>query len=45
MVDREVSRIQKYTESKRTRIMVATVTQVNARAGRTKYQADVFLLE
>ena len=36
--------MQKYEESKTTRIMTATVPHVTAWAGRTKYQADGFLL-
>ena len=38
-------RMHKYRERKMTRIMLATVPHVTARAGRMKYQADVFLLE
>jgi len=36
--------MHKYGESKTTRIMMATVRHVTARAGRTKYQAAWFLL-
>jgi len=44
MEDRETPRMRKYVESKMTRIMMATVPHVTAWAGRTKYQADGFLL-
>ena len=37
--------MRKYGESKMTRIMMATVPHVNAWVGRTKYQADGFLLD
>jgi len=37
--------MHKYLESKTTRIMMATVRHVTAWAGRTKYQADGFLLD
>ena len=44
MEDRETPRMRKYGESKTTWIMMATVRHVTAWAGRTKYQADGFLL-
>ena len=43
MEDRETPRMQKYGESKTTRIMTATVPHVTAWAEGTKYQADGFL--
>jgi len=45
MEDRETPRMRKYGESKTTRIMMATVRHVTAWAGRTKYEADGFLLD
>jgi len=37
--DRETPRMQKYVESKTTRIMMTTVRHVTSGAGRTKFQA------
>jgi len=45
MEDRETPRMHKYGESKTTRIMMATVTPITAWVGRTKSQADGFLLD
>jgi hypothetical protein len=39
MEDREMPRMQKYVESKTTRIMMATVSHVTSEAERTKFQA------
>jgi len=44
MEDRETARMRKYGESKTTRIMMATVTQVTSGLGFRKFQADEFLL-
>ena len=44
MEDRETPRMHKYGESKTTQIMMATVRQVTAWVGCTKYQAAWFLL-
>ena len=44
MEDRETPRMHKYGESKRTRILMATVPHVTAWAGLAKYQAAWFLL-
>ena len=44
MEDRETPRMHKYGGSKTTRIMI-TVRHVTAWAGRTKYQADGFLMD
>jgi hypothetical protein len=45
MEDRGTPRMRKYRESKTTRIMMSTVPHITAWAGRTKYQADGFLLD
>jgi hypothetical protein len=37
--------MRKYGESKTTQIMMVTVRHVTAWAGRTKYQANVFLFD
>jgi len=42
MEDRETPRMHKYGERKTSRIMMATVSHVTARAARTKYQAAWF---
>jgi hypothetical protein len=44
MEDGEMPGMQKYGESKTTRIMIATVRNVTSGAGRTKFQAAWFLL-
>jgi len=44
MEDRETARMRKYGESKRTRIMMATVPRVTSGLGLRKFQADGFLL-
>ena len=44
MEDRETPPMHKYGESKTTRIVMETVPQVTAWAGRTKYQAARFFL-
>jgi hypothetical protein len=44
MEDSEMPIMQKYGESKTTRIMMATVRHVTSEAGRTKSQAAGFLL-
>jgi hypothetical protein len=44
MEGRETPIMQKYGESKTTRIMMATVRHVTSEAGRTKIQAAGFLL-
>ena len=44
MEDRETARMRKYGESKRTRIMMATVPHVTSGLGLRKFQADGFLL-
>jgi hypothetical protein len=44
MEGRETPIMQKYRESKMTRIMMATVHHVTSEAGRTKFQAAGFLL-
>jgi len=45
MEDRETPRMQKYGESKTTRIMMATVRHVTSNSGLRKFQADGFLLD
>jgi len=44
MEGRETARMRKYGESKTTRIMLATVSQVTSGLGLRKFQADGFLL-
>ena len=44
MEDRETPRMQKYGESKTTRIMMASVRHVSSEAGRTKFQVAWILL-
>jgi len=44
MEDRETTRMRKYGESKRTRIMMAIVPHVTSGLGLRKFQADGFLL-
>jgi len=44
MEDRETARMRKYGESKRTRIMMATVPHVTSGLELRKFQADGFLL-
>jgi len=44
MKDRETPRINKYGESKMTRIMIATVRHVTSSLGLRKFQAAWFLL-
>jgi len=44
MEDRETPLMHEYGESKRTRIVMATLLHVIAWAGRPKYQAAWFLL-
>jgi len=45
MEDRETPRMRKYGESKKTRIMMATVPHVTSGLGLRKFQADGFLLD
>jgi len=45
MEDRETPRMRKYGESKRTRIMMATVPHVTSGLGLRKFQADGFLFD
>jgi hypothetical protein len=44
MEDKETPWMQKYGESKTTRIMMATVRHVTSGAGHAKFQAACFLL-
>jgi len=44
MEDRETARMRKYEESKRTRIMMATVPHVTSGLGLRTFQADGYLL-
>jgi len=41
----ETPRMRQYGESKTTRIMMATVTQVTSGSGLRKFQADGFLFD
>ena len=45
MGDRETPRMDKYGESKTTRIMMATVPHVTSGSGLKKFQADGFLFD
>jgi len=45
MEDRETPRMSKYGESKTTRIMMATVPNVNSGSGLRTFQADRFLFD
>jgi len=45
MEDRETPRMHKYGESKKTRIMMATVPHVTSGSGLRKFQADGFLFD
>jgi len=44
MEDRETAQMRKYGESKRTQIMMATVSHVTSGLGLRIFQADGFLL-